>query len=44
MITKEDKYNNTLSYLKVVDSGFKQKLEPILPLWKTEDGLYMLKD
>ena len=52
IITKDDKYNNTMSYLKIVDSGFKQKIKPILsqlcddlklPLWKTDDGLYMLK-
>jgi hypothetical protein len=52
IVTKEDSYENKISYFKVVDSGFKHKLKPILehqvedcklPLWKTDDGLYMLK-
>ena len=50
--TKEDKYENEVSYIKIVDSGYKQKLKPILdqscdecklPLWKTDEGLYLLK-
>ena len=52
IITKTDNYNNDISYLKVIDKAFKSKLQPILsqmcddckvPLWKSEDGIYMLK-
>ena len=52
IITKADNYNNDISYLKVIDKAFKSKLQPILsqmcddckvPLWKSEDGIYMLK-
>ena len=52
IITKTDNYNNEISYLKVIDKAFKSKLQPILsqmcddckvPLWKSEDGIYMLK-
>lgn len=48
--TKTDKYDNEISYLKVIDN--KKKLEPILsqtcddckiPIWKTDDGLYIIK-
>ena len=52
IITKTDNYNNEISYLKVIDKAFKNKLQPILsqmcdeihlPIWKSEDGIYMLK-
>ena len=52
IITKTDDYQNEISYIKVVDKAFKSKLQPILsqvcddlrlPIWKTEDGIYMLK-
>ena len=52
VITKDDNYNNTIPYPKVVDSGFKRKLKRFLaqscdgcklPLWKTDEVLYMLK-
>ena len=52
IITKEDDYNNDISYLKVIDKGFRFKLAPILsqkcddcrlPLWLSDDGIYMLK-
>ncbi len=52
IITKTDNHNNDISYLKVIDRGFKNKLAPIvsqmcddciLPIWKSEDGFYMLK-
>ena len=52
IITKTDDYQNEISYIKVVDKAFKSKLQPILsqvcedcklPLWKSEDGIYMLK-
>jgi len=52
IITKTDDYQNEISYIKVVDKTFKSKLQPILsqvcedcklPLWKSEDGIYMLK-
>ena len=51
IITKTDNYNNEVSYLKVIDKAFKNKLQPILsqmcddvrlPIWKSEDGIYML--
>ena len=50
--TKTDKYDNTICYFKVTDKNAPVKLKPILaqeceeckvPLWKTEDGEYMLK-
>ena len=50
--TKTDKFNNTRCYFNVSDSKTKKRLTPILsqtceecrlPLWKTEDGQYMLK-
>jgi len=52
IITKTDNYNNDISYLKVIDKAFKSKLLPILsqtcddckiPLWKSDNGFYMLK-
>ena len=52
IITKTDDYQNEISYIKVVDKAFKSKLQPILsqvcddcklPLWKSEDGIYILK-
>ena len=52
IVTKQDKYSNDISYLKIIDNSFKQKLKPILdqggedyrlPLWKTDEGLYLLK-
>ena len=50
--TKTDKYDNTICYFKVTDKNASVKLKPIIaheceeckvPLWKTEDGEYMLK-
>ena len=47
--SKEDKYENKISYIKIVDT---KKLKPILsesnetcklPLWLTDEELYMLK-
>ena len=52
IITKTDNYENEISYLKVVDKQFKNKLQPILsqicddirlPIWKSDDGFYMIK-
>ena len=52
IITKTDNYNNDISYLKVIDKAFKNKLQPILsqmcddvrlPIWKSDDGFYMVK-
>ena len=51
IITKPDNYNNEISYLKVIDKSLK-KLQPILsqmcddvrlPIWKSDDGFYMVK-
>ena len=50
--SKVDDYQNEISYIKVIDKSFKSKLQPILsqvcedckvPLWRSEDGIYMLK-
>ena len=50
--SKVDDYQNEISYIKVVDKAFKSKLQPILsqvcddlrlPIWKTDNGLYMIK-
>ena len=52
IITKTDNYENEISYLKVIDKQFKTKLQPILsqtcdevrlPIWKSDDGFYMVK-
>lgn len=52
IVSKKDKYENEVSYLKIVDKGYKQKLKQILeqdvndnklPIWKNDDDLYMLK-
>ena len=52
IITKTNNYNNDISYLKVVDNEFKNKLQPILsqmcdefclPIWLSADGFYMVK-
>ena len=52
IITKADDYTNDISYLKVIDKAFKNKLQPIVsqmceeckvPFWKADDGIYMLK-
>ena len=52
IISKTDNYENEISYLKVIDKAFKNKLHPILsqvcddcrvPVWCTDDGLYMIK-
>ena len=52
IITKTDNYENDISYLKIIDKAFKNKLQPILsqvcddckvPVWKSDDGFYMLK-
>ena len=50
--TKTDKYDNEISYYKVIDKNYKNKMSGILkevsegavmPFWKTEDHEYMLK-
>ena len=50
--TKVDKYDNWISYYKVIDKNYKTKMsgilkevcdECIMPFWKTEDHEYMLK-
>ena len=52
--TKVDKFNNEISYFKIVDSAFRIKLKPLfslnddgnlkLPIWMTEDkNEYILK-
>ena len=52
IITKADNYQNEISYFKIIDKQFKSKLQPItsqmcdeclIPIWKTDDGFYMLK-
>ena len=50
--TKTDNYDNTICYFKATDTKATNRLNPILsqmcdecrlPLWKTEDGEYMIK-
>ena len=50
--TKTDKFDNTICYFKITDLRAKKKLSPILsetcdecrlPLWKAEDGEYLIK-
>ena len=50
--TKVDKYDNWISYYKVIDKNYKTKMsgilkevcdEVVMPFWKTEDHEYMLK-
>jgi hypothetical protein len=50
--TKVDKYDNWISYYKVIDKNYKTKMSGIMkemcdectmPFWKTEDQEYMLK-
>ena len=52
--TKTDKYDNEVSYFKIIDKNYKNKMSGILsqvsdeglvkmPFWKTEDGEYILK-
>ena len=50
--TKVDKYDNWITYYKVIDKNYKTKMsgilkevcdECIMPFWKTEDQEYMLK-
>ena len=52
IITKADNYQNEISYFKIIDKQFKSKLQPItsqmcdecnVPIWRTDDGFYMLK-
>ena len=52
IVTKTDDYENSISYIKIIDKSFKTKLQPILsqncddcklPLWLGDDGMYMLK-
>ena len=52
IMTKTDNYQNEISYLKVIDKQFKTKMQPIvsqtcdevrLPIWKSDDGFYMVK-
>jgi hypothetical protein len=52
IVSKTDKYENQVSYIKIVDRGYKQKLKQIIeqdsqdckiPLFKCDDDLYMLK-
>ena len=50
--TKTDKYDNEISYFKLIDKNYKNKMSAILkevcdeikmPFWKTEDHEYILK-
>ena len=50
--TKTDKYDNEVSYFKLIDKNLKGKMSAILsqqcdeckvPFWKTEDHEYILK-
>ena len=50
--SKKDNYDNEISYFKVIDKNYKNKMSGILsqscdeckmPFWKTEDGEYILK-
>ena len=50
--TKKDNYDNEVSYYKIIDKNYKNKMSAILsqqtdeckmPFWKTEDGEYILK-
>ena len=50
--TKVDKYDNWITYYKVIDKNYKTKMsgilkevcdECVMPFWKTEDHEYMLK-
>jgi hypothetical protein len=50
--TKTDKFDNTICYFKITDLRPQNKLSPILsetcdecrlPLWKAEDGEYLIK-
>ena len=50
--TKTDKYDNEISYFKLIDKNLKNKMSAILsqqcdeckvPFWKTEDQEYILK-
>ena len=52
LTTKVDKYDNEISFYKVIDDSFKVKMKSILkemceecrmPFWKTEDHEYILK-
>ena len=52
LTTKVDKYDNEISFYKVIDDSFKIKMKSILkemceecrmPFWKTEDHEYILK-
>ena len=52
LTTKVDKYDNEISYYKIIDDTFKIKMKNILkeqceecrmPFWKTDDGEYILK-
>ena len=52
LATKVDKYDNEISFYKVIDDSFKVKMKSILkemceecrmPFWKTEDHEYILK-
>ena len=50
--TKTDKYDNEISYFKLIDKNYENKMSAILkevcdeikmPFWKTEDHEYILK-
>ena len=52
IITKTYNYENEISHFKVIDKQFKTKMQPIvsqtcdeckLPIWKSDDGFYMVK-
>ena len=52
LTTKVDKYDNEISYYKIIDKSYKQKMTSILKeqnedcrmcFWKTEDHEYILK-
>ena len=54
LTTKKDNCNNGISYFKIVDSGFRNKLKPLfslnddgslkMPIWVTDKSEHILKD
>ena len=52
LVTKTDQYDNEVSYYKIIDKNYKNKMSVLLkevcdecsmPFWKTEDHEYILK-
>jgi hypothetical protein len=53
LTTKKDNYNNEISYFKIVDSSFRNKLKPLfslnddgslkMPIWVTDKSEHILK-